>query len=470
MEYECLKALEPADFFYWFGEIAKIPHSSYKEEKLVAFLADFAQKRGFFWETDKANNLLVRVPATAGYEDQPPFLFQAHTDMVWQTNTYFDFDTQPLNLYVSGNKLMARDTTLGADNAVGMATMLALADGAYPHPELELLFTATEEQGMVGMRAFDCSKLKSRRMVNMDCGDSHVLCVTSAGCVAGSANKVYPVHPIPAGWQVWQLQLSGGLGGHSGLSANKGRACGGNLLGDLLLDMEVCLCQTKGSNAIIKEASAVIAAPAEIADQLQARFASLMTVYKDTDPGWQLNITPAVAESVLTREDSANLILALSTLRTGQFRCDGNRPEVILTSGQLQEFSLMDGALHLMFAVRSACDADQNWLFARYQAQLKALGIHLQKTRSYSGWQENPNSPLRQQFMAMHKKLFGREMEIERVHGGIETGIITGAIPDMDAVGIAPTARGAHTTDEYLLIDQVAPYWQLLTQVLAQKV
>ena len=469
MAFDCLQDLTPRDFFHWFGEILKIPHGSFKEGALVKYLIDFAEKRGFSWEKDEINNLLIRVPAARGYEDQPVFMFQAHLDMVWRSEVPFDFESLPIPLQVQGNKLTAKGTTLGADNAVGMATMLAIADGDYPHPALELLFTAAEEVGMEGIRAFDCSKLKARRMVNMDCGDSHVLCVTSAGSVTGQLEHTFEPQPVPAGWQVWKLRLSGGLGGHSGLCANKGRACGGNLLGDLLLGANIRLCSAKGEDAIMKASEAVIAAPGDIREQLQDRFGKLITVYKNTDPGWQLEITPDTAQSALNAQDSAHAVLVLSTLRTGQFRADGNLPEVIITSGQLREISLAEGKLYIDFAVRSACDADQALLFARYQAILATWGMELQLLRATSGWQEQPHSRLRQQFTAMHEKIFGYPMEIERVHGGVEVGIILGKLPDMDAVGIAPTARGAHTTNEHLFISEVAPYWSLMKAVLADK-
>lgn len=470
MAYDCLKGLEPADFFRWFGEVSAIPRGSLKEEKIVAFLVDFAKERQLSWETDTANNVLIRVPATPGYEAQPPVLFQAHSDMVWQAEVPFDFETQPIDLQVQGDRVVANGTTLGADNAVGMATMLALADGDYPHPELELLFTAAEEVGMIGVRAFDKTKLKARRMVNMDCGDSHVLCVTSAGLISGEIKQDYPLYPIPRGWEIWDLTFTGGKGGHSGISANKGLGCGGNLLGDLLLGMEVRLCAMKGESAIIKEATATVAMPIGAKNLLLPRFEAMKTIYQNTDPDWCLDITPGTADTAMTQEDSAGLILALSILRTGQFRCDGTMPHVILTSGQLRSFCLEKGHLEMDFAVRSACDADQDLLFARYQHQLKRLGLDLIETRRYSGWQELAGSPWRKQFEAMHQTLFRYPIEIERCHGGIETGIIVGAIPDMDAIGLAPTARGAHTTKEYLLIDEVAPYWQLLTAVLAKKV
>lgn len=469
MDYACLKGLQPADFFHWFGEICKIPHGSYKEEKLVAFLVQFAKERNLFCEVDRHNNVLMRVPASAGYEAQPPFLFQAHTDMIWRKDpgVVFDFETQPINLVVQDGKITAKGTTLGADNAVGIATMLALADGEYPHPELELLFTAAEEVGMAGIRKFDMGKLKARRMVNMDCGDSHVLCVTSAGSISAKIEKTFQTEPVKA--HAWKLVLSGGRGGHSGLCAHMGLACGANLLGRLLLDTGVCLCQAAGQDAIIKQVEAVITLPEGTEEAIKTRFAALKEQYRQVDPNWELTLTPEAEQFALTEEDSNSVFFALGLLHTGATRMDENHKDTVLTSGQIKAFALQDGKFHLNFGIRAASDTDGAQLFEGYQKQLQAKALNLQAFDRYSGWPEDPESKLRQQFLDMHQKLFGCEMEIERVHGGIEVGVLKGAIPDMDAVGIAPTARGAHTTGEYLLIDEVAPYWQLLTAVLAMK-
>ena len=472
-QYPCLQGLEPADFFRWFGRICRIPHGSHKEQQLSAWLQDFAARRNLPCQIDAAGNVLMRVAPSEGYETQPPVLLQAHMDMVWEKDpdVEFDFATQAIELKVQGNKLTAGGTTLGADNAVGMATMLALADGDYPHPALELLFTTAEEVGMVGIRNFDTTQLRARRMINMDCGDSHVLCVSSAGKAAGNIRHSFPLSPIPRDLAGLQVEISGGLGGHGGLCANMGRCCAANAMGDLLAGLaDFRLCSLRGSKAIMKSASATIAAPVGAEEILKARFETIARVYAQTDPDIRLTVTRCpLPESAPDAADSRRMVQALQLLRAGQWRADGNDPRHIVTLGILYHVQLSGGDFSMDYVVRSTTGADQQLQFERCAATVSLLGMELVPEDSYAGWPERADSPFRDKFLNMHKSLFGTDMEIERCPGGIETGIVVDQLPDMDAIGIAPTARGAHTTDEYLLLDEVVPYWQLLTAVLAQK-
>jgi len=405
MDYSQIEILEPKEFFHWFCAINRIPHGSRKEGQLIAFIQDFAKKRNLTCETDEMGNIMVRVPATIGYESEPSVLLQAHMDMVCnkEPDVDFDFNTQPLDMYIDGNLLRARGTTLGADNAVGMATMLALADASdIPHPALELLFTVQEEIGLIGIRHYDMTKIQSRRMINMDCGDSHVLCVSSAGKIAGEIRKEFAQAPVPANYEALKLSLSGGLGGHGGISANKSRGCGGNILGDLLIGLdEYLLCSMYGNNPIIKSAEAVIALPKEripkAVDILESRFQLVRKVYQNTDPDWTLEITPCdLPELSVSQQDSNNITAALMLLRGGQYRCDGNDPTIIITSGLMSHFSLKAGKLLITYGLRSANDGDQELLFQRYQWQMRQLGLELKETDRYTGWLENPISPMRE--------------------------------------------------------------------------
>jgi len=472
MSYACLEHLEPQAFFRWFGAIAAIPHGSGKEEKLIAFLQRFAAERTLECTTDKAGNVLIRVPAYPGYETQSAILFQAHMDMIWACaeGVSFDFAGSALELYVEGDLLRARGTTLGADNAVGMATMLALADDdTIPHPPLELLFTVCEEAGMVGIRAVDPQTIHARRMINMDCGDSHVLCVCSAGKNDTGIDHVFPLQPAAS--QAYTVTISGGLGGHPGLSANQGRCCCANAMGQLLSGLaELRLCALEGSQAIMTKATAVITADEDPTAQLQTRFALIRQVYAQTDPGLQLTVKACPCpETGLGREDSHRVAQCLLQMPSGQLRCDGNDPRNIVSSGTVTGLSLENGAFRLRYRLRSTIAADSILQFERLAAAMAALGLTLRSLDSYEGWTEKQTSPFRDKFLRIHRALFGEDMELERCSGGIETGILTHKLPDMDAIGIAPTARGAHTPDEHLFISQVQPYWQLLLAVLAEK-
>ena len=470
MVYECLEKLEPAGFFRWFGEIAAIPHGSHKEQQLMAFLQQFATQRGIPCETDKTGNVRMRLPAHEDYVNQPAVLFQAHMDMIWAAapGVDFDFDTQPLSLYVEGDELRARGTTLGADNAVGMATMLALADDpTIPRPALELLFTVAEEAGMVGIRAVDPTTIHARRMINMDCGDSHVLCVSSAGKNDVGIDHIFPL--VPVSGKGFQVTIDGGLGGHPGLAANQSRCCAANAMGDLLTALpEFRLCSLMGSQAIMPETTAVIATDDVAA--LECRFEAIRQVYAQTDPHVRLTVTPCEAPlAALSADDSRRVAMCLAQMRSGQFRCDGNAPQNVVTSGAITGLTLEKGAFSLRYRLRSTIAADSDLHFERLVCMVSLLGMTLRSIDSYEGWTERQDSPFRDKFLRVHRELFGEEMELERCPGGIETGILTSKLPDMDAIGIAPTARGAHTPNEHLFISQVQPYWQLLLAVLAEK-
>jgi len=471
-----IENLEPQAFFRWFAAISNIPHESRKEEKITAFLVDFFRRRNIHVETDKTGNVLAKLSATPGYENQPAILFQAHMDMVCRKDegVEIDFDNDPIELVIDGDLLKAKGTTLGADNAVGMATMLAIADDpALPHPALELLFTACEEQGMVGIKNFDFSKLEARRMVNMDCGDSHVIAICSAGKIQTEIHRQYDLTPVGADEIVLQLRMDGGLGGHSSLCADKNRCCCARAMGDILSDLpEVRLCSFRGVSPIIKDCTAQIAVPAaqkrEISDALTVRFEKLKERYKNSDPDIRLTVTNGDAKEGMGAGESGPLFKLLSILKTSRMELPDSDPDVVSLS-ILCEAVLEKGKLFVEVLMRSTENKEMEQIAEFYQKEAAALGFDLQTVDSYPVWKENPNSAFRAKFQRIHSALYGAEMDIERVPGGIETVFITKAIPNMDPVGVAPTARGAHTTAEHLFISEVEPYWTLIKAVLADK-
>lgn len=469
-----IEKLEPQAFFRWFAAISKIPHESHKEEKIIAFLVDFFKSRNIPVEKDRFGNVLAWLEATPGYEEQPSILFQAHMDMVCRKDegVEFDFDNDPIQLVIDGDLLRAKGTTLGADNAVGMATMLAIADDPnLPHPALELLFTVCEEQGMVGIKNFDFSAIKSRRMINMDCGDSHVIAICSAGKIQTEIHRQYELIPVGDDAFVLCLRIHGGLGGHSSLCADKNRCCCARAMGELLADLpQVRLCSFRGVSPIIKECTALIAVKdaQKAKEYLYTRFDEIKERYKISDPDIQLTITQGDAEKTIGAGESQKLLKLLSKLKTSRLELAGSDPDVVSLS-ILCEAVLENGKLFAEVLVRSTENEEMDKIATYYKQEAEALGFDLQIVDSYPVWRENPDSVFRKKFQKIHTALYGAEMEIERVPGGIETVFVTKAMPDMDAVGVAPTARGAHTTNEHLFISEVEPYWSLMKAVLADK-
>lgn len=481
MSYYILNDLEPKNFFKWFGAISQIPRGSGNEREIMDFIMDFAVRRGYPCERDSAGNVFVTVSGTPGYEHEPPVLLQAHVDMVWEKkeDVVFDFETEPLRLKIQNDRLMAEGTSLGADNAVGVATMLALADSHnIVHPPLELLFTVEEEIGLIGIRKFDMSRIRARRMLNMDCGSIDTICVSSAGSVRFELSQNYSVYNLPEGYRGLELKIGGGRGGHSAIMINKGRMCAVNSLAALIQSSsDHCLLASLSvtGSAILDNCSAVLALPEnrydEILSEMIRNFEIIKALYAEADPDIYLSLEAVETKELhfLSAEISKDLISILGILRTGPYRYNAANPDDVITSASITGLSLDKGSFHMTCVIRSSSDIDADNLFHNFRSIAEKFGLHTHLSDRYPGWPEKMDSGFRDLFRQAYVKMTGREPIYERIHGGVEIGIIAGAIPDMDAVGYAPTSHGAHTADEYLLISTVQPFWDVLTDVLSKK-
>lgn len=476
-----LENLKPKGFFKWFEEITRIPHGSGHEEKIAAFLESFAKERGLVCIRDKMNNVLIRVPATAGYENEPPILLQGHMDMVWakDSTATIDLETDPLELCISGNKLKAKGTTLGADDGVAIATMLAIADDStIAHPELEFLCTVDEETGLIGIRNADLSVIKSRRMINLDAGNSHQICVSAAGAKMVSFEKKFDTC-AKEGLTQLHLNLFGGLGGHAGILSHKNRACCINIMGELLYtlrrEMPVYLAEIiaegpsiHGSCEVYVSVPAVRAAEAE--NILQKQFREINGRYQKTDPNLTFEVSAQDTDKgILSAEDSANIIRAMFLLHTGVRKSDAEDLRIIITSITFSKISLIAGAFSGAYSIRSLDNSVRELWYYRTEELLRMLGFAVTVKHEFTAWPGSEHVVMQNRFAQAHKRLFGEDINILHLHASIEANVLIGQIPEMDAVGIQPTAVDFHTPDETLFIDQVQPFWDLLLAVLAQK-
>ena len=476
-----LKKLKPEGFFKWFEEITRIPHVMEHEEKISLFLESFAKERGLSCVRDAMGNILMRVPATEGYENEPPILLQGHMDMVAAADNTatVNLETDPVELCLDGNRLKAKGTTLGADDGSAVATMLAIADDpTIPHPELELLYTVQEEVGLVGILNFDMGLLRSRRMINLDAGNSHEICLSAAGGRIGAFEKQYTCSTAE-GTALLRLNIQGGLGGHAGILAHKNRACCINAMGELLFnlnrEMPVALAEIIAEGPAIHSCcETYIKVPAGDAPRamsmLEEQFRVIAERYSRSDPGLEFTVCVQDGDKPsLSPEDSANIIRIMFLLHTGVRKSDEEDLNIIITSVTFCSISLADGFFKGTYCVRSVEESVGMLWFRRMEELVRIFGFGTTIEHEYPAWPRGGSRVMQSRFVQEHKRLFGSEISRPHEHASIELNVIIRSIPNMDAVAIQPTAVDFHTPDETLYVDEVQPFWDLLLAVLARK-
>lgn len=475
-----LKEFAPQRVLKHLEDLLAIPHGSGYETALGDHVLSLARRRALPACRDGAGNILVRVPASAGAEQARPLLVQGHLDMVLAKEPEVDRDltVQPVELVLEGSVLRADRTTLGADNGVGLCTMMALMEADdLPHPPLELLFTVGEETGFTGILQFDMGQLQARRMIQMDCGDPDCLVMGAAGGAKYALERTCAVVPGGRGLKV---SFSGLRGGHSGLEIGKNRGSGldlcGRLLSALCQQMPVRLAgltsPSQGSS-IPQWAQLTVLPPEnrleearEICRQCIEQFRQEL---REEEPDFTAAAEECQAECAAAEADTQAMADFLLLVPYEALRRDSAHPGWVLCSALLTETSYADGRFTGRYAVRANLDSYRDAAVLRFQQLCRLTGVRAELTAPFlPAWPQRADSPLRQVCLDAFARRFGRPMSAEVEHGSVEVGVLVGAIPDMDAVGFAPKSRGAHTTKEYLCLDTVEPFWLLFCDVLEQ--
>ncbi len=446
----------------YFEEISAIPRASYREERIADYLCDFAKKRSLEYYRDSTNNVLINAPATAGYEDRPAILLQGHTDMVCEKNegVEHDFDTDGLDLYEEDGWIRARGTTLGADNGVAVAVMLYVLDGGVDgHGPVQCLFTASEEVGLDGVKAFDYSRVYARRMINMDSADERQII---AGCAGGQRSSVtFPV----AGESILakslaKITVKGLAGGHSGEDINKGRANANKLMGRILhrvlADTDARLVSVRGGtkdNAIPRECEAVVAV-----SDLEA-LKGVVDRERDVlrcglcaeDKGLSVECAlVGVGQSVtaVDRETAKKLVFLMHCVSNGVFEMNRNVEGIVEWSRNLGIVSCDAEGCKAVFSARSSFESRIDAAEAELDAYADILGASVRHYNRYPGWNFAEVSPLRDAYVKAYGDVCGGEPEITVIHAGLECGFISEAVPDMDIISCGPVILDLHSPDE----------------------
>ncbi|MFV0279059.1 MAG: beta-Ala-His dipeptidase [Parahaliea sp.] len=469
----------PAHLWEHFYRFTQVPRPSGQEAAVRQYVINQAQAHGCRWQTDPTGNLVVYVPGSAGREAEGAVIVQNHLDMVTVKtgDKDHDFSRDPLQLRVEDGWLRADRTTLGADNGVGCAAALALlTDDSVSHPPLELLFTVEEETGLGGAVELDAGMLSGSRMLNLDTEDWNELYV---GCAGGAGHSLRARYPLAsgAGLAHFHLNLKGLSGGHSGIQIHQQLGNAIKLLVDFLQGVEgVQLTRLQvgvAHNVIPREGDAWFACPPAQAAQLQARLDTLVGHWlgylPPADSGLVASLGPAESAAPLSHAHSATVLDLLAVFPHGAQSYNLAQPaDLVDLSINLAQVELVDGALQIQSSLRFF-NYDQSQPLRRTVESLGRLaGLEVSPEGGYPGWQPDFDSALLARGKALHERLFGVVPAVKAIHAGLECGILKSKKPDVDILSFGPTIRGAHSPSERLCIDTVAPFWQLLTALLAE--
>lgn len=472
--------LEPALVWRHFATLCRIPRASKQEAALREELRAWAAHRCLASEVDAAGNLLIRKPASRGGEHLPAVALQAHLDMVCQNNreVAHDWTRDPVTPEIDDGWLVARHTTLGADNGIGVALILAaLEDETLTHGPIEALLTVDEEAGMGGARGLQPGWLDARLLLNLDTEDWGEFYLGCAGGVDVDVRRSGQPAPLPEGFSVWNITLHGLRGGHSGVDIHEERGNAIKLLVRVLCDLErslpfrlVKLNGGTARNALPREASASIALPATLGSALQQALAAwearLGEAFAGVESGIRLSGVPAAAHAVTDEVAQSIWLHALNAAPHGVWRMSRRVAGVVETSNNLGIVRLAPEGGECNFMVRSLLEQGTEALAGEIASLFALSGTAVELSGQYPGWQPNPDSDLLKICQSVFTREFGGTSAVKVIHAGLECGLIGARYPGMDIVSFGPTIRGAHAPGEAVEIAAVARTWQLLRAIL----
>lgn len=471
------------EVFCFFEKICRIPHGSGNVDKISDFLAEFARQRGLFYVQDAVKNVIIIKEATPGYEAEEPILLQGHMDMVAvkKPGCAKDMKTEGLDVKTDGDWIYAEGTSLGGDDGIAVAIMLALLDSdSIAHPRIEAVITVDEETGMDGARAIDLSVCKGKRMLNLDSEEEGIFLTSCAG--GARVHGRLPVTYEKMEGCLYEIYVEGLLGGHSGGEIHKERGnsnvLAGRLLYDCMKQADVRAVSLEGGladNAIARETKLVVAVKEEERQILEHSLQEFKDKVKKELAGKDPGFTVRTAEKekgnfdVLTKESAQKAAFLLLALPYGVQSMSADIPGLVQTSLNLGILKLENGAMHLDYSVRSSVGSEKELLIDKLKAIFASQGGDWEVTGDYPAWEYKKDSQLREKMIAVYQEMYQEMPKIEAIHAGLECGILSGKIQDLDCVSIGPDMQDIHTTEEKLCISSVERIWKYVLAVLAKK-
>ena len=483
MKQDVLKDLKPARVWHWFGEIMQIPRPSKHEERISAFLVGWGKEHGLEVKSDKLGNVLICKPASKGYEKSPAVCLQAHMDMVCEKNSdkQFDFMTDAIQPVLDGEWLTADGTTLGADDGIGVATILAiLEDDTLQHPALEALITVDEETGRTGAAGLNKSWLKSEVLLNFDDEDEGEYCIGCAGGIDTTVELDYKQVATPRGSKAFRLRVFGLKGGHSGDDINRGRGCANKLINRMLwtgtYHHSMRLSTIDGGNlrnAIAREAEAVVTVPEADVRAFKTMVTrtgkALQFEFRSTEPDLRIELKEVeVPKQVIDKESQEKLVNVIYACAHGVLAMSREIENFVETSTNLASIKMRGGSIHIATSQRSSVESAKMAAAQKIEATFRLAGARVSHSDGYPGWTPNPDSRVLKVGVDVYRKMYGREPVVRAIHAGLECGLIGQKYPRMDMISYGPTLRGVHSPDERIEIKTVEMFWNQTIEILKQ--
>jgi dipeptidase D len=476
-----IKALEPKELWNYFAQLNEVPRPSKKEERVIQFIKNFGEKLGLPTKVDAIGNVIIKKPATKGMENRETVVLQSHLDMVHQKNadTDFDFSSQGIQMFVDGDWVRARGTTLGADNGIGVATIMALlASRDIPHPPLEALFTIDEETGMTGALNLKPGMLSGKILLNLDTEEDCELTIGCAGGIDVTAEGTYTAESVSGDYKGYKLGVRGLTGGHSGMDIHLGRGNANKLMNRLLYgattEFGTRISSVDGGslrNAIPRESFAVVAVSAAQAGAWEKYIGDqnviLKEEYSTTDPNLQLVLeSAATPEKVLPADMQMKLIQSIYACPNGIYRMSPDIAGLVQTSNNVARVLIAGGKYQVQCLTRSSVDSEKMDLANAIRCVFGLAGATMSSGGSYPGWAPKPEAGIVKLMTDIYKTKYKSDPHVNACHAGLECGIIGANYPEMEMISFGPNIRGAHSPDEKVQVSSVKKFWEFLLETL----
>ncbi len=475
---EAIRNLEPKALWNKFADLNAVPRPSKKEERVIAFMKDFGKNLGLETLEDETGNVIIRKPATQGMEDRKMVVLQSHLDMVHQKNndTDFNFETQGIEMKVDGDWVRAKGTTLGADNGLGVATIMAILESnTIEHPAIEALFTIDEETGMTGAKGLKGGLLKGDILLNLDTEEDDEIGVGCAGGVDITATGTYSEVDAPKNVANYVIKVKGLQGGHSGMDIIKGLGNANKLMNRLLFATKdfIQIATLEGGslrNAIPRESMAqvVVSSEEEFLLKFEKMKQKIASEYKSLEPNLSLTATKTeeTFSSVISEEDQQKFLKVLNAAHNGVYRMSPEIEDLVETSNNIAKVTLANGNIKIECLTRSSVESSKDDLADALTSVFELAGYEVNLAGDYPGWAPNMDSPILKVLDGLYEKMNGEKAQVAACHAGLECGILGQNYPDMDMISFGPTIKGAHSPDERASISSAQKYWEFVLEIL----